>query len=405
LQIFNISYYVTDMPDELSPDALENMDDATLHLFYAHGSFHRRSFANTTEQIQKLKTKNSRFIKEVIKDKTVIVLGHSGWDDCITAALNDGFTGELYWVKRSQPEKDSNLEKLLDGIENAKLVLADADNFMARLHQKLFPDFPFTKLLQAPIDFVSNKINMLNLDAVDALEIKDKVLNNTKNEGIDAKSSESIIVKVSPDEFKENTLKRLSNAKEFYEKETKEKYWQDMLVAYSSEDWNKLINACDKLLNSSTFFLLANERARALNNRGVAYGRLTLPKIEKAIDDYTAVIAMPNAPADQKATALFNRGFECCELTPPEREKAIDDYTAVIAMPDAPADQKATALFNRGVRYGELTPPEREKAIDDYTAVIAMPDAPADQKANALNNRGVAYGKLTPPEHEKGIAD
>jgi tetratricopeptide (TPR) repeat protein len=63
-------------------------------------------------------------------------------------------------------------------------------------------------------------------------------------------------------------------------------------------------------------------------------------------------------------------------------EQAIADYTAVIEMPDAPAEQKAQALFNRGVAYGLQG--DREREIADYTAVIEMPDVPDELKARVV---------------------
>jgi tetratricopeptide (TPR) repeat protein len=139
------------------------------------------------------------------------------------------------------------------------------------------------------------------------------------------------------------------------------------------------------------------QRAQALCDRGVTYGRLDDHK--NAIVDFTAVIQMPDAPAAQKAAALFNRGVAYTKWD--EREKAMADFTAVIEMPEAPAARQAAALVSRGLTYGPLDDPE--KAMADYTAVMQMPDAPTDQKVQALSNRGVMYGQLNEPA--KAIAD
>jgi hypothetical protein len=63
---------------------------------------------------------------------------------------------------------------------------------------------------------------------------------------------------------------------------------------------------------------------------------------------------------------------------------AIADYTAVITLPDAPAEQVAAALVNRGFTKGARGDPDG--AIDDYTTVIALPDAPADVLELARKN-------------------
>ncbi len=132
------------------------------------------------------------------------------------------------------------------------------------------------------------------------------------------------------------------------------------------------------------------QRARAYNNRGVAYGQLDPPETEKAIVDYTAVIEMADAPADQRAIAYNNRGVAYRQLNPPETEKAIADYTAVIEMADAPADQRAIAYNNRGVAYRQLEPPETENAIADYTALTQMTGAPTELRARAMGDLGWA---------------
>lgn len=127
------------------------------------------------------------------------------------------------------------------------------------------------------------------------------------------------------------------------------------------------------------------QKASALFNRGLSYGKRG--EAEWAIEDYNALVAMPDAPAEHKAKALINRGVAHGKRG--ERERAIEDYTALVAMPNVSAEQKANALINRGIEYGKRG--ETERAIEDCTAVVAMPDAPADSKAQALVGRGWTY--------------
>ncbi|MCH8218189.1 MAG: hypothetical protein IH892_15640, partial [Planctomycetes bacterium] len=127
--------------------------------------------------------------------------------------------------------------------------------------------------------------------------------------------------------------------------------------------------------------------AKALVNRGVAKGMRQ--DIQGAIEDYTAVIEMPDAPVDHVAQALVNRGIT--KGRQQDFAGAIEDYTAVIELPDAPVDQVAKALVNRGVTKGSQQDIQGE--IEDYTAVIELPDAPVDQVAKALVNRGVTKGR------------
>ena len=141
----------------------------------------------------------------------------------------------------------------------------------------------------------------------------------------------------------------------------------------------------------------AYRKATAIFNRGVIYGRLG--SSEKAVAEYTAVLQMPDVPAEQRAKALVNRGSgiqaigRCREGSCRLHRRAANARCA--------AEHKAKALINRGAAYGELG--DAEKAVADYAAVLQMPDAPAEQKANALVNRGVDYGQLG--DAEKAVAD
>jgi hypothetical protein len=65
-------------------------------------------------------------------------------------------------------------------------------------------------------------------------------------------------------------------------------------------------------------------------------------------------------------------------------DREIADYTAVIDMPDAPAEQRAQARHNRGFVYGKRGEAgDVGLAIAEYTAVIDMPGAPAERRAEA----------------------
>ena len=57
------------------------------------------------------------------------------------------------------------------------------------------------------------------------------------------------------------------------------------------------------------------------------------------------------------------------------------DFTAVVEIPDAPAEEKGKALVNRGLT--KALAGDTPGALADYTAAIEMPDAPAEVKAAA----------------------
>lgn len=65
---------------------------------------------------------------------------------------------------------------------------------------------------------------------------------------------------------------------------------------------------------------------------------------------------------------LYRRGLARSKKRNPQG--AMDDYTAVIDMPDAPADVRAMALYNRALLYaGKKNFP---RAIEDLNAVLAV---------------------------------
>ncbi len=126
--------------------------------------------------------------------------------------------------------------------------------------------------------------------------------------------------------------------------------------------------------------------AQALVNRGWTKGRLG--DTPGAMADYTAVIKMPDAPAEQEALALYNRGV--VKGRSGNALGAIADYTTIIVIPDMPAEQKAMARVNRGVARSKSG--DTVGAMGDCTAVIKMPDAPEEAKERARQLRDELQG-------------
>ena len=80
-----------------------------------------------------------------------------------------------------------------------------------------------------------------------------------------------------------------------------------------------------------------------------------------------------------KALSLYRRGM--AKAKKQDQRGAIDDYTAVIDMPDAPANVKAMVLYNRALAY--MASGDFGKGGDDLDAVLAMDEAPANVKRSA----------------------
>jgi len=107
---------------------------------------------------------------------------------------------------------------------------------------------------------------------------------------------------------------------------------------------------------------------------------------ESSIESLTGLLHSAVSPREKAVTYLL-RGFTYGQQG--DMRRALADFSAVIAMVDAPFDDKAQALYFRGMIYHLQGDMERELA--DYSAVIAMDDATVDKKAEALNLRGVTY--------------
>lgn len=69
-----------------------------------------------------------------------------------------------------------------------------------------------------------------------------------------------------------------------------------------------------------------------------------------------------------RAKWLYRRGMRRAKLH--KNEAAIDDYTAVIEMENAPASVRAMALYNRALVYKSLG--RESEAIDDLSQVTGM---------------------------------
>ena len=73
-----------------------------------------------------------------------------------------------------------------------------------------------------------------------------------------------------------------------------------------------------------------------------------------------------------KAIGIYKRGVKRAESEDPDG--AIEDYTEVICMADAPDDVISMALFNRGLVY--VANGDEKKGSVDLNKVLDMPKAP-----------------------------
>ena len=390
LQLFQLLYYMTDRPEILSADALQTDQHPAIHLFYAHGSVHRPYLANTEDQIALLKQQNARDLASYLGSHGVIVLGYSGWDDCLLEALNQSktFSNNLYWLARGSESISGSVVKFLVSHPNAYWVeIEDGGSWMAELHNRLCPGAPNTEMLYNPVRPLLSQLRSVSFAGV-------RSSRPTGGEGTYLDDATDV------EDVREQIIRRLEDAQKlFTEPARPDTDWEELGrqadLSYANKDWEAALGGYDRFLAGNDHS--QERKALVLFRRGVCYSRIG--QVDKAIANYTDAINVPGAPAEQVAKALINRGL--CLSRKGEEEAGEADYDTVIHMVGIAMDQRAKALYNRGVYFDRRN--EVDKAIADYSAVIDMIDVPIDQQAKALINRGICFGRKS--EVDKAIAD
>ena len=430
LQAVNLLYFMSDTPElGLGDEIFDDQTDA-IHLVYLHGSIHRRSQAATDQDIQRLKEKNARTLAPVLKRRGVIVLGYSGWDDAIVAALAEceEFDYRLYWcgLEADPLTKGAfgpGVEDILHKASAFYVQSAGAGNFMGQLCRGLVKGNP--RLLDNPIGQLKDLLDSIDLKELE--ELKPLVSDPDTPQPVQSTSVATTLV-----EAKRLTIERLTQAEQIFlgrvsdqtaaaiserpsspardgEKpaakagatlESKSNIQQAISSAQLALTLGLYEGALKQAEEALKFtHLEVDEKAELLASR--AQANYWLGRTQTAIDNWREVIDLPGASIEQVSGALINRAFVLVKQK--DFEKAIADYTQVIEhLPDVPIGQIAKALNNRGVTFRQKGEPE--KAIADYTRVIEqLPLAPVDQVAYALNNRGFTLG--TKGDVEKELAD
>ncbi|WP_038164671.1 tetratricopeptide repeat protein [Verrucomicrobium sp. BvORR106] len=394
LQLFQVLYYMTDRPELLPPDALATDDHPAVHLFYAHGSVHRPFLANADGEIGHLKDRNAQNLSAYLSQHGVIVLGYSGWDDCLLEALNQctSFSHNLYWLCRGESSLTGPVKDFLLSHPNAYCVdIKDGSEFMSQLHGSLCPGVRYTELLNNPIPFLQRRLEQVDLQGIAAPESSppDQPPSAATSPASPTMGQSTPPDALPPEERRTLVVELLAEASTHFEAALKEgktlpglKLRADQ--AYDNDDWPAVVDLYTKLLDRSS---TPTERAQARLQRAYAHGQQG--DFTKEIEDYTQLIAPKDAPTDQVAIALFNRGNT--HRKQGDIAKAIEDYTQLIALKDAPIHQVANALCNRGVTHGQQG--DITKEIEDYTQLIALKYVPVDLVAKVLFNRGLAHGR------------
>jgi tetratricopeptide (TPR) repeat protein len=363
-----------------------------VHLFYAHGSVHRPFLANSDHEIKLLKDRNARDLAAYLGTHGVIVLGYSGWDDCLLHGLSQSssFANNLYWLARGEDSLSESVQKFLLRSANAYWVnIEDGGKFVASLHARLCPGAPNTELLHNPVRPLLEQLKAVTLSDIPA------GTSIVSASGLESGDRRSDLIPDVPDNAEESRLKIVTILKGVEEQfisdvprlgRSVDELLQQADLKFSNEDWDAAWAAYNRIIEDFSE-LPEEQKARAYLRRAECYR--AKGDINNAIKDYTNVIELPNAPPDQIARALVKRGNR--HRSKGDRDKAIAYYTKATELPNAPADQVAASLVNRGNEYREKG--DDDKAIADYTKAIDWPNAPGDQVSRALLNRGNCHGR------------
>ncbi len=412
LQLMGVLYYMTDRPElPLEPGHLVE-DDEAIHLVYTHGSVHRPYLANTEEELKHLRVSNAPIFAPYLQDHGVIVVGYSGWHDTLVAALGRciNFAGNLYWCDvfstPDAPGRLSRYARKLMGSERGRrfyvpLGPEGADGLMGLLFQELVQE-GIPRLLIDPFVGLADLLSGLSVEGLTLKRYAAGIAPETSRPGTPKVHAEE---KVRAKDLLEKAVDALRSASWGLKTEgsgTSEGKPDVAGYLISAALERSFAGHLDEAMALWTTAIELpgtppEQIAKALNNRGLAYGQRG--DTAREIADYTRVIELPGAPPDQVARALHNRGLTFGQQGDTERE--IADYTRAVELAGAPPDLVASAFFNRGVTYGQRG--NTEDAIADYTRAIELPGAPPDEIARALNNRGLTCGERGDTEGE--IAD
>ena len=385
LQLFQNLYYMTDRPEQLATDALQTDDHPAVHLFYAHGSVHRPGPKNNDAEITDVKRLNAKPIASYLATHGVIVLGYSGWDDCLLQALKEctSFQHNLYWLCRGEKSLSTEVQSFLVNHPNAKWVsINDGGEYMATLHSRLCPGMASTELLANPIAPLRERLRQVDLAGIPSITA---VGDSTSTDRFEATGDKPI----APEDLRlqvvgllEKMEAQFTGAAPAEDAQLEiQKLEHQANLAYSNKDYAAALPIYEKIVENPD--ALPKTKVLAFFRRGYCYGEIG--REAEAIADFTRVIDMPGAPADQVAKALVNRGFWNGEAG--RDAEAIADFTRVIEMPDALAEYVGGALANRGNCHEKAG--RSDEAMKDFTRIIKMPDAPAQPVAKALVHLGL----------------
>src|SRR5262245_60354879 len=97
---------VSDRPEH-GFDAAMFADGGAIHIVHVHRSVLRDNPASSTEELSELSQANAHVLADYFATRDMLVVGHSGWNDAVVAALHLCETEHtLYWCDMAAAPTD-----------------------------------------------------------------------------------------------------------------------------------------------------------------------------------------------------------------------------------------------------------------------------------------------------------
>jgi tetratricopeptide (TPR) repeat protein len=359
LQLADRLYFMSDTPDLVADDLVENESNA-IHLVYVHGSIHRHKQRASKQDIQEVKERNAQVLASAFNKRGVIVIGYNGWDDVIVEALakSEKFEGGLYWIDMAPRPGIHFKPRTLEILQRpgAYYIQSDAGKFMAKLNGNLVNGLP---LLDNPIAQHRRKLSLINFSDLEKLEIG---ITEASSVGV-SQIACSIVEKPTFKLAKEIALNGLKIAEDSFLKKCEETAVAHLIsLARAENNCAERVKICNRTLLIESLTIPHHTSLLELR----AHALTALDKIDEAIADWTQIIELKDAPKEKVWKAHFDRG--CALWQKKDLVTAYKDLTqAIEQIPSDHFDLRQSCFFVRaGILFDSKKPDE---SIADFLSL------------------------------------
>ncbi len=132
---------ISDRPERGFDPAMFEPEIGPVHIVHVHGSVLRDNPASSAEELAGIERANASTLAAYLASRDVLVIGHSGWNDALVAALAAGDTEHtLYWCDVAK-EPNTRVARLLEQRRSPSVFVrldpGGADALMTSLHDAM----------------------------------------------------------------------------------------------------------------------------------------------------------------------------------------------------------------------------------------------------------------------------